>query len=65
MHAGRRELGRRESETGTWVDGRLTLWLLELRVGLARPGMDRQAGRVGRLTERRRPGTDNRRSGGN
>ena len=50
---------------GTWVDGRLTLWLLELRVGLARPGMDRQAGRVGRLTERRRPGTDKRRSGGN
>ena len=51
MHAGRRELRRRERETGTWVDGRLTLWLLELRVGLARPGVDGQTVGAGGQTD--------------
>ena len=46
MHAGRRELGRQERETGRRIHGRLTLWLLELRVGLARSRLDKQAWRV-------------------
>ena len=51
VHAGRCELGRRGRETGTWVDGRLTLWLLELRVGLARPGVDGQTVGAGGQTD--------------
>ena len=46
MHAGWRELGRQERETGRRIHGRLTLWLLELRVGLARSRLDKQAWRV-------------------
>ena len=49
MQTGRRELAnsrRQERETGRRIHGRLTLWLLELRVGLARSRLDKQAWRV-------------------
>ena len=46
MDAGRRELDQQTRETGRRIHGRLTLWLLELRVGLARSWLDKQAWRV-------------------
>ena len=45
MDAGRRELDQQKRETGRRIHGRLTLWLLELRVGLARSRLDKQAWR--------------------